>query len=191
MKSRGELFILRVMHGSSLHATTVLAAIRDGKAAIGADGQVTYDDLIVKHTARKVRTLANGNVLAGFAGSVADAITLFDHFEGILERTQSLERAVIEFAKRWRSDKILRRLEAFLMLLNRERIFLVTGAGDVIEPEEPLVAIGSGGPYALASARALFRHTALPADEIVKTSLQIAAEMCIYTNDRITLLTLP
>ncbi len=174
-----------------MHGTTVLAVIRNGQAAIGADGQVTYDDMIVKHTARKVRKLARGKVLGGFAGSVADALTLFDHFERILERTQNLEKAVIDFARQWRSDRVLRRLEAFLILLNPERMFLVTGGGDVLEPEEPIAAIGSGGPYAQAAAKALYRNTDLSAREIVARSLHIAAEMCIYTNDRLTLLTLP
>ncbi len=172
-------------------STTVLAVIRDGQVAVGADGQITFDDTVVKHTARKVRRLAGGQVLAGFAGAVADALTLLEQLERIHERHRgNLERSVVEFARQWRQDRMLRRLEAFLIVVDTSRMFLLSGAGDVIEPEEPILAVGSGGAYALAAARALYRHTDLSAEAIVRESIQIASEICIYTNDQIQVLTL-
>ena len=164
------------------HSTTILAVRRNGHIALGGDGQVTLGTTVMKGNARKVRRLAGGKVLAGFAGGTADAFTLFERFEGKLEKFGNLTRAAIELAKDWRSDRYLRRLEALLLVGDPENIFIVSGNGDVIEPEHPLAAIGSGGPYAQAAARALFEATELGPREIVERSLGIAADICIYTN---------
>lgn len=172
-----------------MHGTTILAVQRNGRVAMAGDGQITFgDNIIMKHGARKIRRLYNGRVLAGFAGSVADAISLFEKFEGKLEEYQgNLVRAAVEMAKEWRLDKILRRLEAMLIVADREHLLVLSGSGEVIEPDQGVVAIGSGGPYALAAARALLEHTRLEAPEIARTALKIASEICVYTNDRITL----
>jgi ATP-dependent HslUV protease subunit HslV len=170
--------------------TTVIAVRRDGKAAMASDGQVTQQEqnVILKHHARKVRRLASGRVLAGFAGSVADAMTLFEKFEGKLEEYRgSLAKAAVALAKEWRTDRTLQRLQALLLVLDHETLLLVSGTGEVIEPDEPMAAVGSGGPYALAAAKALMRNTDLSATEIARQALLIASEICIYTNDHITL----
>jgi ATP-dependent HslUV protease subunit HslV len=167
-----------------IRSTTVLAVRRDGKVVIGGDGQVTMGATVVKGTARKVRRLADGKVVAGFAGSAADGITLFEKFEGKLgEGSGNLMRAAVELAKDWRTDRALRRLEALLIVADRERTFILSGTGDVIEPDADVAAIGSGGPYALAAARALLDATTLTAREIAERALRIAAEICIYTNE--------
>ena len=168
-----------------IRSTTVLAVRRDGRVVIGGDGQVTMGQTVVKGTARKVRRLADGKVLAGFAGSAADGITLFEKFEAKLkEGTGNLMRAAVELAKDWRTDRALRRLEALLIVADREHTFILSGTGDVIEPDADVAAIGSGGPYALAAARALLDATTLTAHEITERALRIAAEICIYTNDK-------
>jgi len=168
-----------------IRSTTVLAVRRDGKVAIGGDGQVTMGNTVVKASARKIRRLGDGRVVAGFAGSAADGITLFEKFEGKLkEASGNLMRAAVELAKDWRTDRALRRLEALLIVADKERTFILSGTGDVIEPDSDVAAVGSGGPYALAAARALLENTSLPAREIADRALHIAAEICIYTNDQ-------
>jgi ATP-dependent HslUV protease, peptidase subunit HslV len=164
------------------HGTTILSVRRGGSVAMGGDGQVTFGNTVMKANARKVRRLYNEKVLAGFAGSTADAFTLFERFEGKLEKYGNLTRAAIELAKDWRTDRALRRLEALLCVADRQSSFVISGNGDVIEPEESIMAIGSGGPFALAAARALAANTELGAREIVERSLAIAADICIYTN---------
>ena len=172
--------------------TTVLCVRKNGKVAIGGDGQVTMGNTVMKRTARKVRRLAENRVVAGFAGSTADAFTLFDRFEGKLREFQgNLVRAAVELAKDWRADKILRRLEALLIVADAQTTLILSGAGDVIEPDDGVAAIGSGGPYALAAARALLGDSTLEARDIVERSLTIAADICIYTNHTITIETLP
>ena len=167
----------------SFHGTTILSVRRGASVALGGDGQVTLGNVVVKATARKVRRIYNERVLAGFAGATADAFTLFERFEAKLEKHQGhLQRAAVELAKDWRSDRILRRLEAMLAVADASTSLVITGSGDVLEPEHGIVAIGSGGPYAQAAARALLDHTALSAAEIVKQGLVIAGELCIYTN---------
>jgi ATP-dependent HslUV protease subunit HslV len=174
-----------------MHATTILAVRRGSDVALAGDGQVTVGDVVMKHSARKIRRLMNGQVLAGFAGSTADALTLFDKFEHMLERYQgNLRRAAVELTKEWRTDKFLRRLEAMLLVASRDELLVLTGDGDVIEPDDGVAAIGSGGTYAQAAARALTQYTDLTATEIARAAMQIAASMCIYTNDRILLFTL-
>ena len=174
-----------------LRATTVLAVRKDGITALGGDGQVTLGDTVMKATAQKVRALKDGKILAGFAGAVADAFALFEKLEEKLERYPgNLTRACVELAKDWRTDRYLRRLNALLVVADTQRLFLVSGEGDVIEPDDEIVAIGSGGSYALAAARALKAHSDLPAREIVEKALAIAGEICIYTNQRITVLEL-
>lgn len=174
-----------------MHATTILAVRRGRDVAMAGDGQVTVGEMVMKHTARKIRRLASGQVLAGFAGSTADALTLFDKFESMLERYQgNLRRAAVELTKEWRTDKYLRRLEAMLLVASRDELLVLTGDGDVIEPDDGVAAIGSGGSYAQAAARALIRHTELPAAEVARAAMEIAAAMCIYTNDRILLFSL-
>jgi ATP-dependent HslUV protease subunit HslV len=169
-----------------LHGTTILAVRHQGGCAIAGDGQVTLGQTVVKHTARKIRRLHDGNVLAGFAGSTADALALFTKFEGKLEEHRgNLERAAVELSREWRTDRVLRRLEAFLLVADRASCFLLSGSGDVLAPDDGLAAAGSGGPYALAAARALVRHTGLSAPEIAKEALTIAASICVYTNDQI------
>ena len=169
------------------HGTTIVCVRRNGRVAIGGDGQVTMGDKIMKGNARKVRRLRNGNVLAGFAGGTADAFTLFDFFEQKLEQFGQLQRAAIELAKDWRSDRALRRLEALLCVADREHSLLISGTGDVIEPERELLAIGSGGAYAQAAAQALLENTELEARDIVEKSLAIAGTICIYTNTQLTI----
>ena len=173
------------------HGTTILAVRRDGRIALGGDGQVTLGNTVMKGNARKVRKLYGGKVVAGFAGGTADAFTLFERFEGKLEKFGNLTRAAIELAKDWRSDRYLRRLEALLLVGDPQSLFVISGNGDVIEPEHPLVAIGSGGPFAQAAARALYEATELPAREIAERALNIAADICIYTNRNLTIEELP
>jgi len=170
-----------------MKGTTVLAVRRNDKVAMGGDGQVTIGDTVIKHTAKKVRALHQGKVLAGFAGSTADALTLFERFEKKLDQYHgNLSRAAVELAKDWRTDRILRRLEALMAVADRESLFLISGTGDVLEPEGGVLAIGSGGPYASAAARALVDHTDLEPAEVVREALAIAARICIYTNEEIT-----
>ena len=169
-----------------IRATTILAVRRGGHLAIGGDGQVTMGESVVKQKARKIRRLYNDKILAGFAGSTADALSLFSRFEQKLEEYHgNLSRAVVELAKDWRTDRALRHLEALLLVADSKLTFLVSGNGDVIEPDDGIVAIGSGGPYALAAARALAKHTQLSAREIVHEAMQLAGQMCIFTNDQI------
>jgi ATP-dependent HslUV protease subunit HslV len=171
---------------TTLHGTTILAVRVKGGCAIAGDGQVTLGQTVVKHTARKIRRLHNGQVLAGFAGSTADAMALFVKFEAKIEEFRgSLERATVELAKDWRTDRVLRRLEAFLVVADRDSSFLLSGAGDVITPDDGLIAVGSGGPFALAAARALARHTEMDAARLALEAMKIAAGICIYTNDAI------
>ena len=174
------------------HATTILGYKAEGKAVIGGDGQVSFGDTVLKGNATKIRTLHEGKVLAGFAGSTADAFNLFDMFETILaEKKGDLFKSVIGFAKMWRKDKHLRQLEAMMIVLNQEHIFILSGTGDVVEPEDgKIAAIGSGGNYAISAARALERHADLEPVELVKKSLEIAGDICIYTNKNIKLLEL-
>ena len=164
------------------HGTTILGVRRNGITALGGDGQVTLGATVMKSNARKVRRLYGDKVLAGFAGGTADAFTLFERFEGKLEKYGNLTRAAIEIAKDWRSDRYLRRLEALLLVGDADKLFVISGNGDVIEPEHALVAIGSGGPFAQAAARALLESTELSAREIAERALNIAADICIYTN---------
>jgi ATP-dependent HslUV protease, peptidase subunit HslV len=178
--------------GSKIRATTILSVRRDGQLAIGGDGQVTLGEGIIKAKARKIRRLYGEKVLAGFAGSTADALSLFSRFEQKLEEYHgNLSRAVVELAKDWRTDRALRHLEAMLLVSDEKSTYLVSGNGDVIEPDDGIVAIGSGSPYALAAARALAKHTQLSAREIVREAMTLAGEMCIYTNGEITIEELP
>ena len=166
------------------HATTILAVKRDDQVALAGDGQVTFGDVIVKHGARKIRRLHDGQVLAGFAGAVADALTLIERFEGQLDAWRgNLRKAAVEMAKDWRTDRALRRLEAELIVADRESLLLLSGDGDVLEPDEGIVAIGAGNAYAYAAAKALLDHTALGAREIAEAAMRITARICIYTND--------
>jgi len=171
-----------------IHATTVVCVRRDGKVAVAGDGQVTVGNTVMKHGAAKVRRLYHDKILAGFAGSAADAFALFSRFEAKLEEYRgNLERSVVELAKDWRMDKYLRQLQAFLIVANTEKSFLISGTGDLIQPDDAgILAIGSGGAFALAAARALIKHTQMTAEEIARESLRIASEICIYTNDSIT-----
>lgn len=175
---------------SKLHATTVIGIIHNGKVAIGGDGQATLDKTVMKATVRKVRKLQNGNILAGFAGSTADAFTLFEKFEEKLSAYNGkLQRAAVELAKEWRKDKYLQKLQALLIVMDRDTALVISGQGDVIEPDDRILAIGSGGSYALAAARALIEHAPnLSAKEIVEQSLHIAADIDIYTNHNLTIL---
>ena len=169
-----------------MEATTVICVRRAGGVAIGGDGQVTMSTTVMKHTARKVRRLYQDKCIAGFAGATADAFTLFERFEKKLEQYNgNLTRASVELAKEWRMDRMLRRLEALLIVADKEHTLILSGNGDVIEPDDGVAAIGSGGPYAQAAAKALCKYTELTATEIVKEALSIASEICIYTNDRI------
>jgi len=173
------------------HGTTILSARRDGKVALGGDGQVTLGNIVVKASARKVRRLYHDRILAGFAGGTADAFTLFERFESKLDKHQgNLLRSAVELAKDWRTDRVLRRLEAMLAVADRESSLIITGMGDVIEPESGLIAIGSGGPYAQSAARALLENTQLDAEGIVRRALSIAADLCIYTNHQVVVETL-
>lgn len=174
--------------GNSTRGTTVLAVRRDGKTAMAADGQVTLGDTVVKSGALKLRRLADKQVLAGFAGTTADAQALFARFDGKLEEHRgNFERAAVELAKDWRTDRMLRRLDALLVVANHRHVFLLSGNGDLIEPDDGIIAIGSGGPFALAAARALVAHTTMPAGEVAAEAMRIVAGICIYTNDQITL----
>ena len=167
-------------------STTVLAVARDGSTAIAADGQVSMGDTVMKHGARKLRRLSSGKIVAGFAGTTADAQALFTKFEAKLEEFQgNLERSAVDLSKDWRTDRALRRLDALLIVANKEHILLLSGNGDLIEPDDGVLAVGSGGPYALAAARALIVHTNLSAAEVAKEALLIAAGICVYTNDQI------
>lgn len=169
-----------------IRGTTIIAVRKDGKVAIAGDGQITIGAMIMKNGAVKIRTLRDGSVLAGFAGSTADAMTLFDKFEAKLEEYRgNIKRAVVELAKDWRTDKILRRLEALLITVDKDHSFVVSGNGDVIEPEEGIAAIGSGGFFAASAAKALVRHSDLSARQVAEEALKIAGEVCVYTNDHI------
>jgi ATP-dependent HslUV protease subunit HslV len=171
-----------------VRSTTVLCVRRDGKVVMAGDGQVTLGDGIVKHSAKKIRRLYGDKILAGFAGSTADAFALFSRFETKLEQYQgNLGRAAVELAKDWRTDKMLRQLEALLLVADQNQTFLISGAGDVIEPDEGIAAIGSGGPYATSAARALAEHTQLSARQIAEEAMKIAGKICIYTNDVVTI----
>ncbi len=174
---------------AGMHGTTIVCVRRDGRTAIGGDGQVTMQDAVVKARAQKVRRMKGGAILAGFAGGVADALTLFEKFESQLERhPANLTRAAVELAKDWRSDRYLRRLEAILVVADSERSLLISGNGEVIEPDDGILAVGSGGSFALAAARALVAHSELPAPRVVEEALRIASEICVYTNANITVL---
>ena len=176
----------------NLRGTTVIAVRRGDSVVVAGDGQVSYGDTILKHTASKVRKVHNGKVITGFAGSTADAFTLFERFEAKLkDYNGNLARSAVELAKDWRTDRLLRRLDAMIIVADKEKTFLITGAGDVIEPDEGILAIGSGGPYALAAARALMQHSDLPAAQIARVAMEIAASICIYTNTSITMEELP
>lgn len=176
---------------SKFRGTTILAVRKDGRVALGGDGQVSIGDTVVKSRATKVRTLKGGKVLAGFAGSVADALTLYEKFEEKLDRYPgNLPRASVELAKDWRSDRVLRRLEALLVVADEAHTFLISGTGELIEPDDGLLAIGSGGNYALAAARALISRDGLSARDIAEQSLAIAAEICVFTNTAITIVEL-
>jgi ATP-dependent HslUV protease subunit HslV len=171
-----------------IKGTTILCIRRDGKVAIGGDGQITMGNTVLKHNARKIRRMYGEKVLTGFSGATADALTLFEKFEGKLESYRgNITRAAVELAKDWRTDKILRRLEALLLIADIEHTFIISGTGDVIEPGEGVAAIGSGGPYAQAAAKALYENTSLSAREIVEKSMKITADICIYTNENITI----
>jgi ATP-dependent HslUV protease subunit HslV len=171
-----------------IRSTTVIGIVRNGQAALGSDGQVTFGATVMKGNAKKVRKLYNGNVIAGFAGSTSDALTLFEKFEAKLEEFRgNMPRAAVELGKEWRLDKYLRRLEAMLAVVSRENAYLLSGNGDVIEPEHGIIAIGSGGPYADAAARAFIKNDGMSAKQIVEESLKIAGEICIYTNTNLTI----
>ena len=169
-----------------MRSTTIIGVRHNSKVVIGCDGQVTTGETVMKHTARKIRKMYDDKILAGFAGSTADALTLFERFESKLEKFRgNLPRSVVELAKDWRQDRVLRRLEALLAILDREHSYVVSGSGDIIEPDDGVVAIGSGGPYALAACRALIQHSNLTARAIIEESIKIAAGICIYTNTEI------
>ncbi len=171
-----------------VHATTVLGMIRNGKAAIAGDGQVTFGNTIMKQHSRKIRRLYHDQILAGFAGAAGDAFALFERFEEKLQKFNgNLTRSAVELAKDWRTDRYLRRLEALLAVVDKNTALIISGTGDVVEPDDKIVAIGSGGPYALAAARALCNSTDLGVEEIVRKSMEIAADICIYTNQNITI----
>ena len=170
-----------------IRGTTILSVRRDGHLVMGGDGQITMGEGIMKQRARKIRRLYNKRVLAGFAGSTADALSLFSRFEGKLEEYHgNISRAVVELAKDWRTDRVLRHLEALLLVGDEKNTYLVSGTGDVIEPDDGIVSIGSGGPYALAAARVLAKHTRLSAREIVEEAMEVAGQLCVYTNDQVT-----
>jgi ATP-dependent HslUV protease subunit HslV len=182
----------RMGAAATWRGTTILGVLRDGVVAIAGDGQVTAGDVVLKHRARKIRPLYDGRVVAGFAGAVADALTLFDKFEQHLKAWDGdLRRAAVELAREWRTDRYLRRLEAQLLVGDPGQLLLLSGEGDVIEPDDGVAAIGTGGPYAAAAARALLRHTNLSASQIARAAMQVAADLCIYTNDQVTLITVP
>ncbi len=174
-----------------IHSTTILGILHNGQAALGGDGQVTFGNTVMKQNSRKIRTFYNNTILAGFAGAAADAFTLFERFEEKLERfSGNVTKAAVELAKEWRTDKYLRRLEAMLAVVDAHTALIISGTGDVVEPDDGIVAIGSGGPYALAAARALKNNTDFSAKEIVEQALHIAADICIYTNHNISIETL-
>jgi ATP-dependent HslUV protease subunit HslV len=169
-----------------IRSTTVIGVLKDGEAAMGSDGQVSFNNTVLKHTTKKVRKLHDNKILAGFAGATADAFTLLQRFEEKLESYRgNLYRASIELAKDWRTDRYLRRLEAMLAVMDKTKVLLISGTGDVIEPDDNIITIGSGGPYALAAARSLVKYTDLNAQQIVEESLKVASEICIYTNSNI------
>ena len=175
-----------------MHGTTILAIRRGGKVVVVGDGQVSLGQTVMKHGARKVRKLHHDRVIAGFAGATADAFTLFEKFEGKLEQFNgNLKRAAVELAKDWRTDRVLRQLEALLIIADVNDLLVISGSGDVIEPDDNLIAIGSGGNYALAAARVLAKHTQLDARVIAEEAMRVAAEICVYTNDRLTFEELP
>lgn len=175
----------------TIRSTTVLGLTHNGSTVIGSDGQVTVGQTVMKHSAKKVRRLHQDSILAGFAGSAADAFTLFARFEEQLEKTRgNVERAAVELAREWRTDKYLRHLEALLAVLSMDKSLVISGTGEVVEPDDGIVAIGSGGSYALAAARMLIRHSTLNAEEIVRESLLAAADICVYSNSNLTLLKL-
>jgi ATP-dependent HslUV protease subunit HslV len=170
------------------HATTILCVRKNGSVAIGGDGQVTLGNTVLKHNAKKIRTMYNDRIIAGFAGATADAFTLFEKFEGKLESYRgNITRAAVELAKDWRTDRVLRRLEALLIVSDKEHTFIISGNGDVLEPEDGIAAIGSGGAYAQAAARALYENTELGAREIIEKAMKIASGICIYTNENISI----
>lgn len=170
----------------NFHGTTIVCVKKDGQVALGGDGQVTLGNTTVKHNAKKIRRIYEDKVCVGFAGSTADAITLFDKFESKLQEFRgNLKRAAVELGKDWRTDKILRRLEALLAVCDTENMFIISGSGDILEPDDNIIAIGSGGPFAQAAAKALAKHSSMNAKEIVEESLNIASEICIYTNNYI------
>ena len=180
-----------VRQSPTIHSTTILSVRRGQRVAIGGDGQVSIGDAAIKHDARKIRALGDGNVLCGFAGSAADAFALLERFEGKLEEYKdNVRRAAIELAKEWRTDRVLRRLESLLVVASKDVTLMIGGSGDVIEPTDGVIGIGSGGMYAAAAARALIANTELPPEGIVDQSLRIAADICVYTNDRILVETL-
>jgi ATP-dependent HslUV protease subunit HslV len=172
---------------TGIRGTTIVAVSRNGRVAMAGDGQVTLGATVLKQTARKIRRLHEGRVLAGFAGATADAFTLFERFEGKLgEFRGNMRRAAVELAKEWRTDRVLRRLDALMVVTDGRDLMLLSGGGDVVEPDDGLIGVGSGGPYALAAARALLRHTELPAVEIAREALMVAAGICVYTNENAT-----
>lgn len=180
------------MSPSKTHATTIVAARRDGKVAIASDGQVSMDQVIVKATARKIRRMYHDRVVAGFSGSVADALALADRFEAKLQAANgNLTRAAIDFVREWRTDRLMRRFEALVIVADTEKLYLLSGDGNVLEPDDDVLAIGSGGAYAQAAAKALLRNTSMSAREIVTEALKIAAEICVYTNDQVVVDELP
>jgi ATP-dependent HslUV protease subunit HslV len=182
-----EREVISMRESRTVRSTTILGVRRGGMIAMGGDGQVSLGDTVMKRKARKVRKIYGDRVLAGFAGASADALTLFEKFESRIEQYKgNLTRAVVEMAKEWRTDKILRRLEALLVVMDKEHSFVVSGNGEIIEPDDGIVAIGSGGGFALAAARVLLRHSELDAGAIVKEALETAAGICVYTNDQIT-----
>ena len=171
-----------------IHATTILAVRHQDRTVLAGDGQVTLGNTVVKHGARKIRRLYNESILAGFAGSAADSFALFSRFESKLEQYRgNLERAAVELARDWRTDRLLRRLEAMMIVADRKSTFLLSGTGDLIEPDDGIVAVGSGGPFAMAAARALSKHSTLPARQIAEEAMRIAADICIYTNPHLTI----
>lgn len=177
-----------MQNNDSWHGTTILSVRKDGKAVIGADGQVSLGPTIIKSSAKKLRILGNGKILAGFAGATADAFTLFERLEEKLEKHPGqLTRAAVELAKDWRTDKYLRKLEAMMIILDKNTTLIITGTGDVLEPEDDIAAIGSGGNYALSAARALIDIKGISAEEIVKKSMKIAGDICVYTNNNLTM----
>lgn len=171
-----------------IHATTILAVRHQDRTVLAGDGQVTLGNTVVKHTARKIRRLYNESILAGFAGSAADSFALFSRFESKLEQYRgNLERSAVELARDWRTDRLLRRLEAMMIVADRKSTFLLSGTGDLIEPDDGIVAVGSGGPFALAAARALAKHSPLSARQIAEEAMRVAADICIYTNPQLTI----